>query len=115
MESPAELDVAAAWAAWQEAKLPERLPELAQQAQLMLQRMEEARERRKALSTETKRFRDDMTDGVPEPLLVKFSALVQSCVVGGARSPRGCVRAVDAECGECGCCMWLWTCRPPPD
>ncbi len=73
----AAIDIGAAWAGWEEARLGERVPELTEQAQQMLQRIEDARARRKALAAETKRFRTD-ANTVPEALLVKFSALVQS-------------------------------------
>eukprot|EP00750_Incisomonas_marina_P015971 INCI18823.2.p1 GENE.INCI18823.2~~INCI18823.2.p1 ORF type:complete len:589 (+),score=135.25 INCI18823.2:48-1769(+) len=72
-----ELNLAAAWAGWQEAQLGAQTARLTEQAQAVLQRIEETRARRKVLAAETKRFRADAAS-VPEALLVKFSALVQS-------------------------------------
>ena len=79
MSNGVEIDVAAAWAGWEEVKFSEQVPKLTEHAQAMLHRMEESRSRRKALAGETKRFRTDMTS-VPEATLVKFSTLVQSYV-----------------------------------
>lgn len=77
MEGSGELNLAAAWAGWQEVQLGQQTARLTEQAQAVLQRIEETRARRKVLAAETKRFRADAA-AVPEALLVKFSALVQS-------------------------------------
>jgi len=82
----AEIDAAAAWAAWEDVQLAQRLPRLNDQAQAMFHRIEEARSRRKHLVEETKRFRTEVSS-VPESVLLKFSTLVQSYVIVLKRTP----------------------------
>ena len=100
MEPQQGVDVAAAWAGWEQAQLTQLVPQLTQNAQQMLQRSEETRNRRKVLAAETKRFRADMT-AVPEALLVKFSTLVQSYV---------CPRALSRSCS--GGVLFRWFVLP---
>ena len=75
-----EIDVGSALKRWEKMNLTQTVLDLTQQAQDMVKNKEDARQRRKALVNETKRFRAEMTE-VPDQLLLKFSSLVQSCVV----------------------------------
>ena len=77
MDSPNQVDVVAAWNGWEQANLTQRIPHMLEQVQQMLQRIEQAKGRRKALAAETKRFRTAM-DGIPDNVLLKLSSLIQS-------------------------------------